>query len=91
MGRCYGQKGEYEEALAEFKKALQLAPGNWGSQLGITVMYSLLGREEEARAAAKKVLEMNPNFSLDFVERSPYKNQDYTKQLVYALRKAGLK
>ncbi len=54
-------------------------------------MYSLLGREEEARAAAKKVLEMNPNFSLDFVERSPYKNQDYTKQLVYALRKAGLK
>ena len=92
LGRCYWQKGEYEKALAEFKKALQLAPGNWGAQTGITAMYSLLGQEDKALAAAKKVLEMNPNFSVDSLSKSmPYKNKADLEALLDALLKAGLK
>lgn len=92
LGRCYRQKGQYEKSLAEFKKALKFAPNHLGSQIGLTVMYSLLGREEEARAAGKKLLEMDPNFSVERLKKiSPYKNQADTKQIVDALRKAGLK
>ena len=92
LGRCYGQKGKYEEALEEFKKAHRLAPGNFGSQIGITVMYALLGREGEASAAAKKVLEMDPNFSVDrWAKTTPLRNQADIKQIADAMRKAGLK
>ena len=92
LGRCYWQKGEYEKALAEFKKALQLAPGNSGAQIGITAMYSLLGQEDKALAAAKKVLEINPSFSVDSLSKSmPYKNKADLEALLDALLKAGLK
>jgi adenylate cyclase len=92
LGRCYGLKGEYKKALAEFKKAQQLAPGNFVSQLGITTMYSLLGRKEEALEAAKKVMEMNPYFSVDSSSNVlPYKNKADLEAILNAMRKAGLK
>ena len=74
----------------ELKKALQLAPGDFGSLGAITATYSLLGREEEARAAANEVLEIKPNFRLD-PKKSLYKNPADAKHIVDALRKAGLK
>jgi TolB-like protein/Tfp pilus assembly protein PilF len=93
LGRCYNHKGQYEEALVELKKSLQLAPGNSGSLISITISYSLLDREEEARAAAKKVLEIYPNFSLErshsLIKRR-YKNPADVKYGISALRKAGL-
>jgi adenylate cyclase len=92
LGRCYNLKGQNEEALATYKKALQRAPDFLYTHVGITGTYSLLGREEEARAAAKKVLEINPNFSVAQLSKIvPYKNQADTKRLIDALRKAGLK
>jgi adenylate cyclase len=94
LGRCYNLKGQHEEALAELKKTVQLAPGNFVSRVAITATYSLLGREEEARAAAKKVLEINPNFSLERARASAarrHKNPADIKHLTAALSKAGLK
>jgi TolB-like protein/Flp pilus assembly protein TadD len=93
LGRCYNQKGQYQAALAEFKKALQLAPGHFGAQVGITVAYSLLGRAEEARAAAKKVLEIKPYFTVGRALASlkrRYKNPADVLYLGAGLRKAGL-
>jgi len=92
LGRCYRQKGKYEEALEEYKKAYRLAPGSLSPQLGLTIIYSLLNREEEARSAAAKVLEINPKFSVEASsKRWPYKNKADLKLVVDALRKAGLK
>jgi tetratricopeptide (TPR) repeat protein len=92
LARCYRQKGKYEEALEESKKALRLAPGSLFAQLSITGTYSLLGREEEARAAAKKVLAIDPNFSAErFSKRLPYKNKADLEAFLDAMRKAGLK
>jgi TolB-like protein/Flp pilus assembly protein TadD len=92
LGRCYRQKGQYEKSLAELKKAQNLAPGNLYSQIHLTVTYSLLGREEEARTAGKKLLEIKPNFSVErYAKGRPYKNQADTKQIIDGLRKAGLK
>jgi tetratricopeptide (TPR) repeat protein len=75
------------------KKALQLAPGNFGSLVTIIATYSLLGREEEARAAAKKVLETSPNVTLERARaliKRRYKNPADVKHIIPALRKAGL-
>jgi TolB-like protein/class 3 adenylate cyclase/Flp pilus assembly protein TadD len=44
LGRCYIQKGQYEDALAEYKKGLQLSPDSIGLHLGIAATYALLDR-----------------------------------------------
>ena len=92
LGRCYIRKGSYEEALAQYKRALEVAPDSWMTHAGVTVAYSLLGREQEARCAAKKFLEIQPLFSVDlYAMMVPYKNPADLEQVVNAMRKAGLK
>jgi len=91
LGRCYRQKGQYEDALTEFRKALQRSPDALMNHMGLAVIYALLDRQEEASAAAKKVLELNPNFSVERASKGwPYKNQADLKLVVDALHKAGL-
>ena len=90
LGRCYGQKGQYEDALAEFKKALQRAPDAAFLHTSLAITYILLDREEEARASAAKALEFDPNFSVArFSKTSKYKNQADNKRIIDAMRKAG--
>jgi TolB-like protein/Flp pilus assembly protein TadD len=91
LSRCYRDKGQYEEALAEIKKSTQLAPNWWGNYYIMAVNYALLDRQEEAAAAAKKVLELNPNFSLErFSKAWPFKNPAKIKIYIDAALKAGL-
>jgi adenylate cyclase len=91
LGECYVVKSQYEKALVEWKNALEVAPGSIGSHIGITVAYSLLGREKEARAATRKVLEIAPKFSISNMSKIlPYKNEADLKRIVDAMRKAGL-
>ena len=55
-----------------------------------TPLYVLLDRQEEAEAAAKKVLEIDPNYSVERASKAwPYKNQADVKLFADALRKAG--
>jgi adenylate cyclase len=90
LGRCYRQKGQYEEALTEYKKAA-LRPDALNDQLSLAAIYVLLNRQEDANAAAKKVLEINPSFSVERASKSwPYKNQAEVKIMLDALRKSGL-
>ena len=84
------QKGNYEDALAEYKKALQLAPNAPHVHAVLAINYIFLDREEEARTSAAKALELMPNLSVAFVSKtSKYKNQDYIKRILDAMRKAG--
>ena len=56
----------------------------------LAITYSLLDRQEEARASAAKSLELGPFVSVSFFQKnSPYKNQAHTKLLADAMRKAG--
>ena len=90
LGRCYLQKGQYEDAIMEFKKALQLAPNAFTPHAGSAIAYILLDREEEAHASATKTLELNPNFTVTAASKTlKYKNQDYIQFLLNAMRKAG--
>ncbi len=51
----------------------------------------MMGRDEEARAAAAEVLRINPKFSLELVaKRSLVKNRSEIDKMIDALRKAGL-
>jgi adenylate cyclase len=92
LGFAYCHAGMYEEAILECKKALRVQPDNLPAHLRLAATYSLMGREEEARAEAAEVLRIEPRFSLTrFAKAQPYKNQADIDLYFNALRKAGLK
>jgi tetratricopeptide (TPR) repeat protein len=90
LGRCYVQKGQYEDALAEYKKGLKLAPDYYLLNLVNAATYALLDREEEARASAAKFMELYPDFTVSYaLKRMRFKNPAHTKIFADAYRKAG--
>ncbi len=92
LGRSYHMLGRYEEAVAQVKKALALAPNSFMAYLQLHFTYAEMGREDEARAAAEEMMRINPKFSADkYAKTLPYKDRDYCRRWGEALRKAGLR
>jgi adenylate cyclase len=98
IGQClnslagtYRFLGRYDEAIATYKKLLQLYPNYLPAQINLTSTYVLAGREEEARAAAAEVMRIDPGFSLERWAKTHPLRQERVNQLVEAWRKAGLK
>ncbi len=90
LGRCFFAKGQYEQALYEFKKAVELSPDNGVAHLFSAIVYGLLDRKEEAQTSAKNTLELYPNWSVSFIKKIwPYKAKDNLPKVLDALRKAG--
>jgi adenylate cyclase len=92
FGHALRMAGRFEEAISVYKKAIQRVPDFIRAHIGLGATYSLMGREEEARAEAEEILRINPKFSLDlFRKASPYKDPLEIDKVVNAMRKAGLK
>jgi adenylate cyclase len=93
QGMAYRQLGQYEEAEASFKKALQLyGADHLQAHLWLAATYASMGREKEAHAEAAEVMRIDPKFSGESRARTiPFKDQKKIDELVSALRKAGLK
>ena len=90
LGDAYRVNGEYEKAITVFKKAIKNEPDYWLSYVSIAACFGLLGREQEAAAAAAEVLRIDPNFSIAKVY-IPYRDSDDKVRTIEVLRKAGLK
>jgi adenylate cyclase len=92
LGQALRITGRLEEAISEFKKALQFSPDYILAHVDLAATYGMMGREKEARAEATEVLRINPKFSVDsYAKILPYKDQSQSDKIVNALRKAGLK
>jgi len=77
LGEAYCLAGEHEKALAAYEQVLHRYPDDIRTLIGLAATYSLLGREEEARAQAAQILKMEPKFHLEsFVKTLPFKNKD---------------
>jgi adenylate cyclase len=91
-GHALRNAGRFEEAVSALKKAIQITPNSVPAHTHLAATYSMMGREQEARAEAAEVLRINPKFSLDsYAKRLPYKDQSQADKLIDALRKASLK
>jgi adenylate cyclase len=91
LGRAYFMTAQYDEAISTLKKALNIDPDSLSSHAFLAACYSSMGRDAEATAAAKKVLDVNPKFSLEsYAKTLPYKNKADVRRHIAALRKAGL-
>ena len=92
LGVSYRETGQYDKAIAVYKRALQIAPNDVFAYLGLASSNMYAGREDEARAAAAEILRIDPNFSLErFSVANPMKDPAKKERWISSLRKAGLK
>jgi adenylate cyclase len=89
---AYRMAGRYEEALIPGKKLISLTP-NWApARFNLAIIYSALGRMEEAHAEVEELQRINPTISLEmFRQGLPYKDHAVLERHLEALRKAGLR
>jgi len=89
MAIAYRMVGQYDKAIEYLESGIQRNPDHFFAHLNLSACYILADREKEARAEAKEVLRINPNFSIDkFAKTLQLKNQEEKKKLIGALRKA---
>jgi len=81
-----------KEAIAACERAVELFPNALVPYIFLAVAYGLEGRMEEARSAAAKIMELQPNFSIEhYATILPYKNNADSDLIINGLLKAGLK
>ncbi len=83
--------GRNRDATLLLEKFAAIYPNNLYIHLGLSVAYTELGRDREARAQAAEVLRLNPEFKIWPPEKFPSKDLAYWKWVCADLRKAGLK
>ncbi|MCP4253847.1 MAG: tetratricopeptide repeat protein [Candidatus Scalindua sp.] len=92
LGETYLDLERYEEAIGLFKKAVYMVPNGLWSHLGLVVAYSQIGQFEKAQTEVGTVYEIDPEFSLDKIEKYESSiDPEYDKENYWdVLRKAGL-
>ena len=77
----------FDEAIVVWKKALRQNPFFMPACRGLASAFAHLGRDAEAHAAAARVLEIDPAFTISaHIARVPKSS----KLFIEGLRKAGL-
>jgi adenylate cyclase len=94
IGEAYFMAGRFEELIDFINKWIYLRPEPswlWWSHIHLAAAYSLLGRDEDAKTEVVKVIEVDPEISLELIEKSVWLyNQDHINRYINALRKVGL-
>ena len=92
LAHSYRDLGQYEEAIAGYKKVLQIyGPDHLMAHLDLAITYGYMDREKEARAEGVEVQRIDPKFSVErFIKGLPF-DQSRKDRVAGALRKAGLK
>jgi adenylate cyclase len=91
LAMAYRNNGQYEKAIELSEKGLVGNPDQLTAYLTLAASNIFLNRTEEAHKAAKEVLRIDPNFSLEYQAMTmPYKRQETGDEFINALRKAGL-
>ncbi len=89
LGHAYYLLGRREEAVATLQHVLFRSPDHLPALAYLTVTYSELGREQEAREAATAALKLSPEVSVDGLKRTlPYKNPADIERFTNGLRAA---
>jgi adenylate cyclase len=93
LGRAYFVVGRHEEAITAFQSLLERQELGTAAHRGLAMVYSELGRDEDARAQAAELLKLRPTFSVErwAKTRYPYKDPSVLERMINALRQAGLK
>ena len=94
---AYFLQGRYEEAQRFFERILKRTQEGFLARLSrqrLIAIHMELGRDEQARAMARKILESNPDYSLKMLKKrllkAPFKDKTWMEAYLENLRQAGL-
>ncbi len=91
LGHAHKLLGDYEKAIALFKRVLARNPDHLVAHLTLAVTYVEAGQREAARREGQEVLRISPSYSLELAHtRTPYKDGAMVERQVECLRAAGL-
>ncbi|MDJ0951412.1 MAG: adenylate/guanylate cyclase domain-containing protein [Alphaproteobacteria bacterium] len=91
LGQIYFMLERYDEAASALQRRLVRKPESDISRVLLAACFGHLGRIAEARAEWSRVLEINPDYSLDRRLRIlPYADRADLDRMVLGLRKAGV-
>jgi len=91
LGQAYFMIGQYNESIMTFKKALNVSPNFLRGHIFLAACYSSMGRDGEAAAAVKEILDRRPKFCIEsYTKQLSFENEADKDRLLSALRKAGL-
>jgi adenylate cyclase len=90
LGDAYFLTGQYDEAIAAYKRVFNLNPDDMVAHVGLAATYAMQRREEEAGAQAAQILRISPKFYIDaYASTLPFENKADRDLLIDGLRKAG--
>jgi adenylate cyclase len=81
--------GQHEEAIALLRKVTEQEPNDLLGHLMLAVAASMGGFDEEAKAVARELLRIDPQFSVKRL-KAPFKDKVHLRNACEALNKAGL-
>ena len=91
LGHAYYLMGKYEEAIAALKRSLTHNRSFLHPHRSLAVIFSDLGRKEDAQVEVAEILRINPRASLASQRaRMPFADQATLENYIGNLRSAGL-
>jgi len=91
LGHAYFLDRQYDKAIANLRLGVRRNPDFIVFHLYLAASYAEAGQMEAARAAAKRVLELNPNFTLAaYAAYLPHRDNAKREKDLAAMRKAGI-
>jgi adenylate cyclase len=91
LGWAYLIAGKYEDALSAGLKSLQESPAWLSAHHLVVICLVQLGRVDEARIAANRLVELVPETTISAVgRRLPFTDQAFNERYLSALRVAGI-
>ena len=91
LGLAYRLSGQVEAAVSAYKESLRRDSEHLAAHVNLTSSLGELGRVEEAKAAAREIFRLEPNFSIKaYMEGLSYRNPSDLVRIEEGLRKAGL-
>jgi adenylate cyclase len=88
---AYRVNGEYKKAIEILQKVTKRNPEAWLSYFELAACNGLLGREDEAKAAASEVLRIRPEFTIEMLYDHEFRDKADKERTIEVLQKAGLK
>jgi len=83
--------GAYDEAVQWAQRSLRLNCMHLSTYRVLTAALLLAGRVEEGRAAASRLLALDPGFTVSgFLERTPGRSYPISQRIAQAFREAGI-